>query len=88
MDNTSQFLSHKLCGKHLIIKSLNFENNDIVSKLENVGIFKNQKIYVKDMKINKNIIHIIVNDLEYALRIKDASRIEVIVDDMSHYNKK
>ncbi|MBR2651703.1 ferrous iron transport protein A [bacterium] len=63
--------------KYVKITKLNIDNKLIVSRLENIGIYKNEIIYVKSNHFNKNITLIEINQTTYGIRKEDADFIIV-----------
>ncbi|MBR2858334.1 ferrous iron transport protein A [bacterium] len=63
--------------KYVKITKLNIDNKLIVSRLENIGIYKNEIIYVKSNDFNKNITLIEINQTTYGIRKEDADFIIV-----------
>lgn len=68
---------HELIDSFVIIEELNFVDNNILLKLENIGLYKGEKIYIKRLTRNKSIILIQINDVTYGIRVKDAKKIFV-----------
>lgn len=67
----------ELIDSFVIIEELNFVDNNILLKLENIGLYKGEKIYIKRLTRNKSIILIQINDVTYGIRVKDAKKIFV-----------
>jgi len=70
-------LSHEFINKWVIIKEIALTNNDIINKFAKIGIYENNIIFVKTNLQNKSIIHLLISDVEYAIRIEDAKNILV-----------
>lgn len=69
-------LTPVLKNKSLKIVSVNFENQNYIDQLKNVGIYPGNEIFICDFKSN-NILNIIVDNIQYAIRISDAKKISV-----------
>lgn len=69
-------LTPVLKNKSLKIISVNFENQNYIDQLKNVGIYPGNEIFICDFKSN-NILNIIVDNIQYAIRISDAKKISV-----------
>lgn len=72
-------LSNELRGKTVKINELNFRDNHILHKLNNVGISNGSTIKVLDYQDNKKIVHLLVYGVEYVLREKDCLNIDVTI---------
>lgn len=78
MTNNKYFLTDpELLDSFVIIEDLNFADNNILLKLENIGLYKGETIYLKRLTHNKSVILIQVNDVTYGIRVKDAAKILV-----------
>lgn len=78
MMNNKYFLTDpELLDSFVTIEDLNFADNNILLKLENIGLYKGETIYLKRLTHNKSIILIQINDVTYGIRVKDAAKILV-----------
>lgn len=73
-------LTPSLKNKSLKIVSVNFEDQNSIDQLKNIGVYPGNQIYVCDFNSN-NIISIIVDNIQYAIRISDAKKILVDIID-------
>ena len=71
------FLSHSFNNKKVKIISINFDDIYLLNVFQNIGIFPGVIIDVKSYKFNRKNLHILVNDVEYAIRLSDAKNIFV-----------
>ncbi len=71
------FLSHSFNNKKVKIISINFDDISLLNVFQNIGIFPGVIIDVKSYKFNRKNLHILVNDVEYAIRLSDAKNIFV-----------
>lgn len=71
------FLSHSFNNKKVKIISINFDDISLLNVFQNIGIFPGAIIDVKSYKFNRKNLHILVNDVEYAIRLSDAKNIFV-----------
>ncbi|MDE6476769.1 MAG: ferrous iron transport protein A [Mycoplasmoidaceae bacterium] len=72
-------LTNELRGKTLKINKLNFRDNHILHKLNNVGISDGSTIKVLDYHDNKKVLHLLVYGVEYVLREEDCTNIDVTI---------
>lgn len=72
-----KYLSHEFINKWVIIKEIALTNNDIINKFAKIGIYENNIIFVKTTLQSKSTIHLLISDVEYAIRIEDAKNILV-----------
>lgn len=77
MDKKYLLTDPELLETFVIIEDLNFADNSILLKLENIGLYKGETIFLKRLTHNKNIILFQVNDVTYGIRVKDAAKILV-----------
>lgn len=70
-------LSNELRNKTLKIEKLNFKDQHILHKLNNIGICENSVIKVLDYEDNKKLIHLLVYGVQYVLREQDCRNIDV-----------
>lgn len=73
-------LTPALKNKTLIIDSIDFTDQNSIEQLKNIGLYVGNQIYVCDVKSN-NIMSIIVDNIQYAIRISDAKKIYVRIID-------
>lgn len=70
-------LNPDLKNKDLLIHSIQLEDKNSIEQLKNIGIYKGNTIFVCDYNKNKYILNIIVENIQYAIRINDAKNIMV-----------
>lgn len=68
-------ISLALSDKYVKIKKIIIKDNNIVSQLNNIGIFEDQIVLIKNVSNNKNMILISCNFVDYVFRIKDVENI-------------
>ncbi len=73
-------LTPVLKNKNLQIDSVNFSNQNYIDQFKNIGIYPGNQIYVCDNNSN-NIISVIVDNIQYAIRVSDAKNIKVTILD-------
>ena len=73
-------LTPSLKNKNLQIVSVNFLDQNYIDQFKNIGIYPGNDIYVCDIKSN-NVINVIVDNIQYAIRLSDAKNIKVKILD-------
>lgn len=58
-----------------IIKKILSDDKKIIDQFYNIGIYPGNQIYICDYSYNKKIVHIIVDNIQYAIRLSDAQKI-------------
>ncbi|MGL4950568.1 MAG: FeoA family protein [Mycoplasma sp.] len=71
-------ISLELKDKFVKVDYIDYKEEPLVNKLRNLGIFKNQIIYIKSVGNNDKMIAIEINDVTNIFRTKDAKHIYVI----------
>lgn len=61
------------------VKILKINSNDklIINKLNSIGIIENEEVFILNKPTNKNIIHLMIRNIEYAFRIDELSILDV-----------
>ena len=72
-------LTNKLKGKTIKINKLNFNDDYIFHKLNNVGICNNSIVKILDYSDSKKVMHLLVYGVEYVLRERDCWNIDVTI---------
>lgn len=62
-------------GSNVRIIKINL-SSDFISKLDQIGFYEDQILYIEDDKLN-NIIQFRINNVKYAIRAHDAKQILV-----------
>lgn len=70
-------LEQNLMNKWAKIISVNGIDSNTNKKLHNIGMKLNEVFFVLNISSNSKMIHIIVNEVEYAFRLSDLNFIEV-----------
>lgn len=70
-------LEQNLMNKWVKIISVNGIDSNTNKKLHNIGMKLNKVFFVLNISSNSKMIHIIVNEVEYAFRLSDLNFIEV-----------
>lgn len=70
-------LEQNLMNKWVKIISVNGIDSNTNKKLHNIGMKLNEVFFVLNISSNSKMIHIIVNEVEYAFRLSDLNFIEV-----------
>lgn len=70
-------LSYENCDNFVKVEKIENSDQEFIKKINNIGIFEGSTFFVKNIKLNKKMIHLIINDVEYALRLEDAKNILV-----------
>ncbi len=81
MKNKNYFikLTSKLKGKEVEIVALNFNDELIKHKLENIGFIKGVKVKVLDNNISNKVLHLQLFNVQYVLREENCKFIDVKV---------
>ncbi|MGL4947905.1 MAG: FeoA family protein [Mycoplasma sp.] len=66
-----------LSNKTVVVSHFTFDDENIAKRLNNIGIFKGQKIHIKTIGNNNKMVGITVNGVTNVLRTKDAMKIFV-----------
>lgn len=72
-------LTSKLKGKQVEIVALNFNDELIKHKLENIGFIKGVKVKVLDNNISNKVLHLQLFNVQYVLREENCKFIDVKV---------
>lgn len=72
-------LTSKLKGKQVQIVALNFNDELIKHKLENIGFIKGVKIKVHNNNDSNNVLHLQLFNVQYVLREENCKFIDVKV---------
>lgn len=72
-------LTSKLKGKQVEIIALNFNDELIKHKLENIGFIKGVKVKVLDNNISNKVLHLQLFNVQYVLREENCKFIDVKV---------
>lgn len=78
-------LEQNLMNKWVKIISVNGIDSNTNKKLHNIGMKLNEVFFVLNISSNSKMIHIIVNEVEYAFRLSDLNFIEVEEVNESQY---
>lgn len=70
-------LNSNLLNKWVRIINMNGKDYDIIKKLNNIGMKKGVSFFILYISHNKKMIHIILNQIEYAFRLADLDFIEL-----------
>ncbi|MGL4951791.1 MAG: FeoA domain-containing protein [Mycoplasma sp.] len=76
-------ISKKLVNKLVKVISLNFDDENIIKKLNNLGLYKDQLILIKEVGNMPKMLAIEINGITNVLRIEDLQKVivtEVIND--------
>lgn len=70
----SKCLSIEFKNETKLIDKIDSDDIDFINQLYNLGIYPGNQVYVCDF-ISKKILKVIVDNIQYALRISDAKKI-------------
>ncbi|MEG2198291.1 MAG: hypothetical protein RRZ34_00355 [Malacoplasma sp.] len=70
-------LSRELLNKWVKIIDMNGNDFDIIKKLNNIGMKKGTSFYILYISHNNKMVHIVLNQIEYAFRLHDLAFIEL-----------
>lgn len=68
---------HLLHDKNVKIKYVLFDDHNIVTKLENIGIYPGASVFVKSLAKNNSVTILEINNIDYGIRSSDAFNILV-----------
>ena len=72
---------HCLHDKYVKIKYVLFDDKNIVTKLENIGIYPDATVFVKSLGKNNSVIILEINNIDYGIRSSDAFNILVTLNE-------
>jgi Fe2+ transport system protein FeoA len=70
-------LSYRLKGEVVKVTGVNFKDQYILHKMNNIGITKNTILKVLDYDKSNALLHLLVYGVEYVLRAEDCRYINV-----------
>lgn len=70
-----------LYDKNVKIKYVLFDDPNIVTKLENIGIYSEANVFVKSLAKNNSVTIIEINNIDYGIRSSDAFNILVTLNE-------
>ncbi|MDE5617840.1 MAG: ferrous iron transport protein A [Ureaplasma sp.] len=73
-----------LCDKYVKIKYVLFDDQNIITKLENIGIYPDATIFVKSLSKNNSVTILEINNIDYGIRSSDAFNILVTLDEKNN----
>jgi Fe2+ transport system protein FeoA len=70
-------LSYRLKGEVVEVTDVHFQDQQVLHKLNNIGITKNTVLKVLDYDKSNTLLHLLVYGVEYVLRAEDCRYINV-----------
>ncbi|MDR0739572.1 MAG: FeoA domain-containing protein [Mycoplasmataceae bacterium] len=70
-------LSYRLKGKVVKVTDVNFQDQHILHKLNNIGVSKGTILKILNNNKGNNLLHLLIYGVEYVLRAKDCEYINV-----------
>ncbi len=71
VDNVKNISNYKV----RIIKKILTNDENIINQFYNIGIYPGNQIYICDYSSNKQIKHVIIDNIQYAIRLTDLQKI-------------
>lgn len=64
-------------GVALVVQGINFDNEEVQHKLNNIGVFEGNTIIIYEKQLTKHTLSFEVNGVSYTLRLEDCDHINV-----------
>lgn len=70
-------LGYMLKGKTVEIISLDFKDEEVIHKLNNIGLVPQAQLKILDYNKSKKVLHLLIYNVQYVLREQDCQHINV-----------